>query len=180
MMLTGLEIKRQVELGNIKISDFDEKHIQPNSYDLRLHGELMEYIYDELDMKKDNPTRSFPIPEEGFVLQPGKLYLGRTHERVSSDTFASILDGRSSMGRLGIASHVTAGFVDVGFDGYLTFEIFAIKPVRIYPMVRIAQISYYPVQGEITLYPNRKYNKNNETQASMSYKDFPDTRTPSK
>ena len=174
MILTGKEIAAQVAKGAISISDFDEKQVNPNSYNLRLADELMVYTSDVLDMKVANPTKTIKIPAEGYVLQPGELYLGRTFERVGTDEFASKLDGRSSIGRLGIFTHVTAGFIDIGWDGYLTFEIQVIKPVRIYPMVKIAQISFYVAQGDksITYKKAGKYYGNDGTQASMMHKDF--------
>jgi len=177
MMLSGNEIKKQVKEGSIRISDYDEKQVNPNSYNLRLSNEMMVYTEGELDMKKANPTKSFTIPEEGFVLQPGELYLGRTYERVGTDKYGAKLDGRSSVGRLGIFTHVTAGFIDIGWDGYLTFEILVVKPVRIYPMVKIAQISFHSIEGDlgITYKGAGKYYGNNGTQASMLHRDFEET-----
>lgn len=177
MILSGSEIKKQVKRGKIVISDYDENQVNPNSYNLRLANELMIYTEDTLDMKKANPTKTLTIPEEGFLLEPGQLYLGRTYERIQTDEFASKLDGRSSIGRLGIFTHVTAGFIDIGWDGYLTFEIQVIKPVRIYPMVKVAQISFYVVKGDKSItYKNAgKYYGNQGTQASMLHKDFEQT-----
>jgi len=174
MILTGSEIKKEIKAGNISISDYDENQVNPNSYNLRLADELIVYTADELDMKKQNETRTFKIPPEGYVLEPGKLYLGRTYERVQTDRFASKIDGRSSVGRLGIFVHVTAGFIDIGWDGYLTFEIHVIKPIRVYPMVKISQISFYEVKGDRSItYKNAgKYYGNHGTQASMLFKDF--------
>jgi len=174
MILSGREIAKQVKAGRIRISDYDEGQVNPNSYNLRLADELMVYSEKELDMKKANPTKKLTIPAEGLVLQPGELYLGRTFERIQTDTYASKLDGRSSIGRLGIFTHVTAGFIDIGWDGYLTFEIQVIKPVRVYPMVKVAQISFYVVKGDKSItYKNAgKYYGNDGTQASMMHKDF--------
>ena len=174
MMLTGSEIKKQIANGNIKISDYDENHVNPHSYNLRLHDELMVYTCDELDMKKDNPVKVIKIPPEGYVLQPGELYLSRTVERINTDHYAAVLDGRSSVGRLGICVHVTAGFIDIGFDGYITYEIQVIKPVRVYANVKVSQISFYELKGDRSItYKNAgKYTNNQGTQASMLFKDF--------
>ena len=174
MILSGSEIKKQVAKGNIFISDYDDAQVNPNSYNLRLADELMIYTDEVLDMKKQNPTKKITIPADGYLLEPGQLYLGRTYERIQTDEFASKLDGRSSIGRLGIFTHVTAGFIDIGWDGYLTFEIQVIKPVRIYPMVKVAQISFYVVKGDKSItYKNAgKYYGNQGTQASMLHKDF--------
>lgn len=109
MILSGLEIRKR--LGNeIIIEPFDEKLLNPNSYNLRLHNELLIYEDDVLDMKKHNKTRSLTIPEEGLVLKPGRLYLGRTVEYTKTEKYVPMLEGRSSIGRLGLYVHVTAGF----------------------------------------------------------------------
>ena len=172
MILSGLEIKKRVEQGDIYIDDFCDKRINPNSYNLRLHNELMVYTDEVLDMKKKMEVVPIEIPKEGLVLEPGKLYLGRTVERTVTKNLVPILDGRSSVGRLGIFIHVTAGFGDVGFDGYWTLEVQCIQPVRIYPFVEIGQIHYHTIQGEFEEYKSGKYQGNKGIQASRMYKDF--------
>ncbi|MCL2846505.1 MAG: dCTP deaminase [Firmicutes bacterium] len=179
MILSGLEIKKQVQAGAIKVDDFDDKRLGPNSYNLRLHDELVIYEDEVLDMKRPTKTKTIKIPPEGFVLQPGRLYLGRTIERTTTNKFVPMLEGRSSVGRLGIFIHVTAGFGDVGFDGFWTLEIQCIHPVRIYAGVDIAQIYYHSIEGEYTLYSDTKnasgkYHLNDGIQPSMMYKDFED------
>lgn len=131
MILSGQEIIKQVDEGNIFISSFDKNMINPNSYNLRLHNELLIYTDDILDMKKPLKTKSLTIPADGLILQPGKLYLGRTFERTSTNNFVPMLEGRSSIGRLGLFIHVTAGFGDVGFSGYWTLEIQCVHPIKI-------------------------------------------------
>ncbi|WCK57073.1 dCTP deaminase (plasmid) [Aneurinibacillus sp. Ricciae_BoGa-3] len=171
MILSGLEIKKR--LGKeIFIDPFNEKQVNPNSYNLKLHNELL--VYDEvvLDMKKENQTRKIVIPEEGIVLMPGVLYLGRTVEHTRTENLVPMLEGRSSVGRLGIAIHATAGFGDNGFSGYWTLEIFVIQPVRIYPYVEIGQIYYHEIEGESEKYTSGKYQGNQGIQGSMLYKDF--------
>ena len=117
MILSGNEIKR--ELGkNIFLEPFNEDQLNPNSYNLKLHNEFLIYNQFPLDMKQPNPVDRILIPEEGYVLQPGILYLGRTHERTITNGYVPMLEGRSSIGRLGMFVHVSAGFGDVGFDGY--------------------------------------------------------------
>ncbi|MCL2606634.1 MAG: dCTP deaminase, partial [Coriobacteriia bacterium] len=81
MILSGKEILRQVKQGDISIEPFDERFINPNSYNLRLHNELLVYTDEVLDMKQPLNTESIIIPEDGLVLEPGKLYLGRTYEK---------------------------------------------------------------------------------------------------
>lgn len=172
MILSGKEIKSQVSKGNIKISPFYEKSINPNSYNLRLHNELMVYTDEILDMKKPLSTQKIIIPETGLVLKPGRLYLGRTYEKTSTDKFVPMLEGRSSVGRLGLYIHVTAGFGDIGFSGYWTLEIQCVQPVKIYPMIEICQIYYHTIEGEFEKYSSGKYQNNTGIQPSMLYKDF--------
>ena len=156
----------------IIITPFDEKRINPNSYNLSLADELLVYEKEALDMKKPNPTKRIVIPEEGLLLEPNRLYLGRTNEFTKTDRYVPMLDGRSSTGRLGLFIHVTAGFGDIGFAGYWTLEIFCVQPVRIYPNVEICQIYYHDIDGEYDLYSSGKYQNNSGIQASLMYKDF--------
>ena len=171
MILSGLEIKRHIG-KEILIDPYDEKFVNPNSYNLRLHNELLVYEEAVLDMKKPNKTRSLIIPEEGLLLEPGRLYLGRTVEYTRTDCFVPMLEGRSSIGRLGLFIHVTAGFGDVGFSGYWTLEIHCIQPVKIYPGVEICQIYYHTIEGEYEKYSSGKYQNNTGIQPSLLYKDF--------
>ena len=114
MILSGHEIKQQ--LGeNIHIDPFDDKRVNPNSYNLSLHDELLVYEEVVLDMRKSNRVARVQIPEEGLVLTPNQLYLGRTVERTETHNLVPMIEGRSSIGRLGLFVHVTAGFGDVGF-----------------------------------------------------------------
>lgn len=171
MILSGKEILKHMG-KEIIITPFDEKRINPNSYNLSLADELLVYEQDELDMKKPNPTKRIVIPEEGLLLEPNRLYLGRTNEFTKTDRYVPMLEGRSSTGRLGLFIHVTAGFGDIGFAGYWTLEIFCVQPVRIYPNVEICQIYYHDIDGEYDLYSSGKYQNNSGIQASLLYKDF--------
>ena len=157
MILTGEEIRRQVATGAIFIENFNSARLGPNSYNLRLAPDLLVYREAVLDMAKDNRTRRLTIPPEGMVLKPGKLYLGRTLERTRTDKFVPMLEGRSSVGRLGMGIHVTAGFGDIGFDGPWTLEITVTEPLRIYPMVEIAQIYFHVPAGETSMQYRGKY-----------------------
>ena len=171
MILSGKEIKRKV--GNEIILDpYNEDQINPNSYNLKLHNKMMVYDNQALDMKANNPASEITIPEEGLLLETDKLYLGRTLEYTETHGLVPMLEGRSSIGRLGLFVHVTAGFGDVGFAGYWTLEIFCIQPVRIYADVEICQIYYNTLEGESTLYDNGKYQHNSGIQTSQLYKDF--------
>ena len=171
MILSGKEIKNK--LGKeIIIEPYNEKQLNPNSYNLRLHNKLLVYSEDVLDMKKPNEYKEIIIPEEGLLLEPGKLYLGRTMEYTETDKFVPMLEGRSSIGRLGLFIHVTAGFGDVGFKGFWTLEIFCVQPIRIYAGVEICQIYYHSVEGDYDKYISGKYQNNNDVQPSLLYKDF--------
>ncbi len=171
MVLSGHEILAQ--LGkNIIIDPFDESNINPNSYNLCLHDELMVYEEVLLDMRRANRVRRIAIPPTGLVLQPNQLYLGRTAERTETHNLVPMIEGRSSVGRLGLFVHVTAGFGDVGFRGYWTLEMFAIQPVRIYPGVPICQIFYHELQGDITEYASPKYQNNQDIQPSLLFTEL--------
>ena len=146
MILSGKEIQKR--LGkNIFIEPFNENQLNPNSYNLRLHNELLVYENHVLDMKQENKAERLIIPEEGLILEPGRLYLGRTVEYTRTEGLVPMLEGRSSIGRLGLFIHITAGFGDVGFSGYWTLEIFCIQPIKIYPGVEVCQIYYHSILG---------------------------------
>ena len=171
MILSGKEIKNHMG-KEIIIDPFDESRINPNSYNLSLHNELLIYDNDILDLKKLNSTKKIIIPEDGLLLQPNKLYLGRTKEYTKTMEYIPMLEGRSSTGRLGLFIHVTAGFGDIGFAGYWTLEIFCVQPVIIYPNVEICQIYYHTISGDYDLYKSGKYQNNTGIQPSLMYKDF--------
>lgn len=171
MILSGKEINKKIG-KEIIIEPFDEKLLNPNSYNLRLHNELLVYEESVLDMKKANETKQIIIPDEGLLLEPNRLYLGRTVEYTKTDKYIPMLEGRSSIGRLGLFIHVTAGFGDVGFSGYWTLEIFCVQPIKIYPNVEICQIYYHTIEGEYDKYSSGKYQNNLGIQPSLLYKDF--------
>ena len=174
MILSGKEIKKQVEEGSIAIDPFSDDQINPNSYNLRLHPDLLVYDNDILDMREKNSASPLIIPDDGLLLEPHKLYLGRTVERTSTDKYVPMLEGRSSVGRLGLFIHITAGFGDIGFDGFWTLEIFCVQPIRIYSGLEICQIFYHTIDGDFDLYHSKKYQSNKGVQPSMLYKDFED------
>lgn len=171
MILSGKEIARRIG-KDIIIEPFNPEQLNPNSYNLRLHNELLVYDEPVLDMKKPNAYKRIVIPEEGLVLEPNKLYLGRTMEYTATEGLVPMLEGRSSVGRLGLFVHVTAGFGDVGFAGYWTLEIFCVQPIRIYAGVEICQIYYHTIEGDYERYRSGKYQNNRDVQPSLLYKDF--------
>ena len=171
MILSGKKILENLGRG-IVIDPFDERALNPNSYNLRLHDELLVYDEECLDMRKPNRTKTIKIPGDGFVMTPGVLYLGRTVEYTETESFVPMLEGRSSVGRLGLFIHVCAGFGDVGFKGFWTLEIHCIQPIRVYPGVGICQIYYHVIEGQYEKYVSGKYQNNSGIQPSMLYKDF--------
>lgn len=171
MILSGKEIRKRIG-GDILIEPYSEKQLNPNSYNLKLHNELLVYDSPILDMKKPNSASKLIIPEDGLLLETGKLYLGRTLEYTETNNLVPMLEGRSSIGRLGLFIHITAGFGDVGFSGFWTLEMLCVQPVKIYPHVEICQIFYHTIEGDFETYEGGKYQKNSGIQASMLYKDF--------
>lgn len=171
-MLTGAEIvRRQIE-GDIVIEPWDEKKVNPNSYNLTLNDKLFVYDCPVLDSRKNNPAREIIIPEEGYTLVPGVLYIGSTNEYTEAKDLIPQLDGRSSTGRLGIQVHVTAGFGDVGFKGKWTLEITVIHPVIVYPNMEICQISYFKPDGPTYIQYNGKYQNQDGAIPSKMYEDL--------
>lgn len=146
------------------------ENINTDIYNLNKLSNIDSVKLDPIDMMKPNETIEFEIPEEGYVLQPGVLYIGRTVENTFTDKFIPMINGRSSVGRLGISIHITAGFGDVGFDGTWTLEITCVEPVRIYPNVPIAQVCYFKPCGKVRdLYMGRYLGQKDAT-ASRFYK----------
>ena len=177
MILSGKEIRQNLG-ANIVIDPFKEEHLNPNSYNLTLHNEVLIYEEVVLDMRKSNRVRRITIPDEGLVLSPSQLYLARTVERTETHNLVPMIEGRSSIGRLGLFVHVTAGFGDVGFKGYWTLEMFAVQPVRIYPFVPICQIFYHQVVGDVEEYSiGSKYQNNTDIQPSLLFRELnPDAK----
>lgn len=171
MILSGKEIQKRMG-KDLFIEPFEKNQLNPNSYNLKLHNELLIYTDDVLDMKKENKFEKIVIPEEGLVLAPNRLYLGRTVEYTRTLNAVPMLEGRSSIGRLGLFVHVTAGFGDVGFSGYWTLEIFCIQPIRIYPHIEICQLYFHTIEGDYDPYSSGKYQNNKGIQPSYLYKDF--------
>lgn len=170
MILSGKEIRNK--LGReIIIEPFNEQQLNSNSYNLKLHNELAVYESSILDAKKDNRISKIAIPQKGIILNPGRLYLGRTVEYTETKGYVPMIEGRSSIGRLGMFIHVTAGFGDVGFCGYWTLEISCIQPVRIYPGIEICQIFYHEITGDVIEY-NGKYQNSKDIQQSLIFKEL--------
>lgn len=162
MILTDKQILEEIESGSILIEPFDRSCLGSNSYDVHLGRYLATYENRVLDAKAHNKIVEFTIPEEGYVLQPNTLYLGVTEEYTETHNHVPFLEGKSSVGRLGIDIHATAGKGDVGYCNTWTLEISCAQPVRVYAGMPIGQLIYFCIQGEVeNLYhskQNAKYN----------------------
>jgi len=156
MILTDAKILESIDNKEIVIIPFKRQCLGTNSYDVHLSKNLAVYIDETLDAKEHNAIRHFEIPEEGYVLEPGQLYLGVTEEYTETYKAVPFLEGKSSVGRLGIDIHATAGKGDVGFCNTWTLEISCTKPVRIYAGMPIGQLIYFKLDGSVINYYNKK------------------------
>jgi dCTP deaminase len=177
MILTDLKILQEMEKGTIVISPFDKKFLGANSYDVHLGKCLAVYKSDILDSRLHNEIEHFEIPDNGLILLPHRLYLGVTQEYTETHAHVPFLEGKSSIGRLGIDIHATAGKGDIGFCNTWTLEISVKQPVRIYHGMPIGQLLYFEISGEIgTSYDKKgsaKYNARTDRPVeSMMWKNF--------
>lgn len=177
MILSDKEILLEIQKGTILIEPYRPECLGTNSYDVHLSKFLATYNSPLLDARKHNTIHHFEIPEDGYVLEPGVLYLGSTEEYTETHAHVPFLEGKSSMGRLGIDIHATAGKGDVGFCNHWTLEISCIQPVRIYAGMPVGQLIYFAVQGEIENAYNKKssakYNQRTpKPMESMMWKNF--------
>jgi dCTP deaminase len=152
MILSDRTIREELEAGRIVIEPFDEACIQPSSVDLHVDNEFRVFHnarYPYIDVRTEMPdlTEVARIADgDAFILHPGEFVLGSTRERVVlPDDVVARLEGKSSLGRLGLLIHSTAGYVDPGWDGYLTLELSNVAnlPITIYPGMKIGQISFF-------------------------------------
>ncbi|MEI8135327.1 MAG: dCTP deaminase [bacterium] len=177
MILTDKDILREIEAKTIVIEPYRIDCLGSNSYDVHLGETLAVYSADVLDARAHNGIEYFTIPSEGFVLQKDKLYLGVTQEYTETHRHVPFLEGKSSVGRLGIDIHATAGKGDVGFCNTWTLEISVTQPVRIYAGMPIGQLIYFEVAGDcINPYStksNAKYNARTiKPVESMMFKNY--------
>ena len=177
MILTDQKILDCIESGDIVISPFRRDSLGSNSYDVHLGKYLALYTDNILDAKKHNPVERIEISPDGFTLEPHKFYLGVTEEYTETKRHVPFLEGKSSVGRLGIDIHATAGKGDIGFCNHWTLEISVKQPVRVYAGMPIGQLIYFEVSGPtLTSYDQKKsakYNaKNHLPVESMMFKNF--------
>ncbi len=166
------EIEKGHQDGSIFIEPYNPEQLGSNSYGIKLDNTLKVYntplINGEmiLDVKKINKTKTIHIPAEGIILRPGILYLGNTIEAIGSDHFIPRYQGRRSVTRLGIQSHIS-GFGDIGFKKKWTLEIVVIHPIRIYAGMKLGQISFHRINEKSNNCYNVKCQV--EPQQSKSY-----------
>jgi len=176
-ILTQNVILSAIDKKDIVIEPFKLSCLGSNSYDVHLSKHFATYRGDALDAKLDNPIYEFDIPEEGYELQPGALYLASTIEYTETHKHVPYIEGKSSTGRLGINIHATAGKGDVGFCNYWTLEISVIKKVKVYPRMPIAQLIYHTIKGKNTNPYHKKTDakyteKNPKPQSSKMFKNI--------
>lgn len=164
MILTGSKIKEEIKNGVITIAPFSENQVNPNSYNYRLGDRLK--IYKNFDGKK-SVFEEIDIPEDGYILLPGNMYLGTTKEVIGSSKYAMSLIGRSSMGRYGLFLQVSANLGHTTSEHCWTLEMVAVQPIKIYPDMIIGQVSFWNNYGEIEKYDGR-YGYLNHPQESLT------------
>ncbi len=152
MLLSDRDIRAEIAAGRVALDPFDETLLQPSSVDLRLDRHFRTFnnhAYTHIDpsLQQDDLTRMVePLEDEAFVLHPGEFVLGSTYEVVTlPDDVAARVEGKSSLGRLGLLTHATAGFVDPGFSGHITLELanVATLPIKLYPGMKIGQFCFF-------------------------------------
>lgn len=171
MILTDEGIKEAVKRGDIKIDPWNEKQLNPNSYNIRLGGKFLIY-------NKDRPYSIYhnPKPDEEFELRendkkifyPGELILAETMEYTQTKNLVPMLEGRSSMGRQFCFIHVSAGFGDNGFSGKWTLEIVPMAPVVLWHGMEIGQIFYHTIEGKVGRTYQGRYNLNDGVQTVIN------------
>ncbi|MCW4459084.1 dCTP deaminase [Microbacterium sp. MPKO10] len=152
MLLSDRDIKAELAASRIGLDPYDIDMVQPSSVDVRLdrfYRLFDNHKYPYIDPSQDQPelTRLIEVePDESFILHPGEFVLGSTYERVSlPDDVAARLEGKSSLGRLGLLTHSTAGFIDPGFSGHVTLELsnVATLPIKLWPGMKIGQLCFF-------------------------------------
>jgi len=186
MLLSDKDIRAQIEAGRIGLEPLEMELLQPSSMDVRLDRffrlfDNHKYPYIDPAEQQDELTRLVDVgPEEAFILHPGEFVLGSTFEFVSlPKDIAARLEGKSSLGRLGLLTHSTAGFVDPGFKGHVTLELsnVATLPIKLWPGMKIGQLCFFQLSSPSeNPYGSEKYGSRYQGQrgptASRSFKNF--------
>jgi dCTP deaminase len=170
LILSAQAIEEAVETGDVVIDPFDRVQLSPNSYDFRLGKRCKMYRDLELDCGKNNATVDIEVGDDGLLVNPDRIYLFDTLEKMGSCRYVPIIRGRSSMGRLGLFIDITADLIDVGSINRLTLQLHSVMPVRVYPGMLIGQVTFWHIEGEINLYQG-KYKSLESPVASLSYLD---------
>ena len=192
MLLSDRDIRAEVDAGRIVLDPWDPAMVQPSSVDVRLdrYFRLFDnHKYPHIDPAADQPdlTRLLEVdPAEGFVLHPGEFVLGSTLETVTlPDDLAARVEGKSSLGRLGLLTHATAGFVDPGFSGHVTLELsnVATLPIRLWPGMKVGQLCFFRLSSPAEHpYGSAAYGSHYQGQrgptASRSFANFHRTEIP--
>jgi dCTP deaminase len=152
VLLSDKDIRNEIESGRVVIDPYDQEMIQPSSIDVRLDRFFRvfeNHKYPHIDPAVEQPDLTRLVEPEGdepFILHPGEFALASTYEVVTlPDDLASRLEGKSSLGRLGLLTHSTAGFIDPGFSGHVTLELsnVATLPIKLYPGMKIGQLCLF-------------------------------------
>lgn len=169
MILSCSKIESELKTGNILIDPFARRNLNSNSYNLTLDDKLLVYEAPVLDMGARHKMKEIIIPQNGFQMCPNELYLASTVERTVTNKYIPMIEGRSSVARLGLFVHITAGLGEAGFDGHWTLELHCVKPLVIYPCIQICQIYFHEVnclKSDLDFCRSKKYQNNNGVQAS--------------
>ncbi len=186
MVLSDRTIKAEIEAGRIVVDPYDPELVQPSSIDVRVDGSFRvfhngRYPYIDVRQQMDGLTELVhPDPGEPFILHPGEFVLGQTLERVTlPNDLVARLEGKSSLGRLGLLIHSTAGFVDAGFAGNLTLELSNVAnlPITLWPGMKIGQLCLFRLSSAAEFpYGSEKYGSRYQGQRgptpSRSYLNF--------
>jgi dCTP deaminase len=190
VLLSDRDILAEIEAQRIRVEPYDEAMIQPSSIDFRLdrYFRVFEnHRYPHIDPAADQSDLTREVEPEGdepFILHPGEFVLGSTYEVVSlPDDVAARVEGKSSLGRLGLLTHATAGFVDPGFSGHVTLELanVATLPIKLYPGMKIGQLCFFKLSSPAAHpYGSEKYGSRYQGQRgptpSKSYANFHRTK----
>ncbi len=171
MILTGSEIAREHAAGRITIDPFEPSQVNPNSYNFRLGKRLRVYTQMPLDPRSPNQYKELEIPEEGYVLEPGRLYLAHTEEILGGRCYAPTFAARSSVARLGLFINLSASLGDIGYEGQWTLQLFTMNRVRVYHSMNIGQMMWWRPQGDVQLYDG-KYQGSTGPRSSDIHRDF--------
>ena len=174
MILTGEKIINEIRKGNITIKPFDALLINPNSYNFRLGDILYQLNNILLDPTQESKYKEIVLTDEGFTLQPNQLYLSNTFEEIGSKIYAMTLIGRSSIGRLGLFLQVSAPLGHVGSKHCWTLELKVVQPLKVYPKMKIGQISFWKVDGKWEGHYFSAYWDYSKPEISRLYKEVED------